>query len=245
VLIDELGWRNALLALAVLNGLAALLHASVIPGPAAPDPATAVHAPAHGNGNARRVLRQPAFWGFVATAILHGVLFTGFAVHLIPLLVERGLSLDAAVGAFALVGPAQVGARVIVAATERRFSMRAVGLATTLVPVLTFALLWGVRPGPWVVALFAVLYGASNGMMTIVRAVLPIELFGREDYGAIQGMISAPATLSRAAAPFAFGALWALAGGYGLVLGLAVVLSLCSFVFFACLVFPSRRTDPR
>ena len=43
---------------------------------------------------------------------------------------------------------------------------------------------------------FAVLYGAANGMMTIVRALLPAELFGREDYGAIQGMIAMPVRLA-------------------------------------------------
>jgi hypothetical protein len=33
-------------------------------------------------------------------------------------------------------------------------------------------------------------------MMTILRAVLPTELFGREDYGTILGMIAAPANLT-------------------------------------------------
>jgi predicted MFS family arabinose efflux permease len=182
------------------------------------------------------VLHLRAFWGFVVTSVLHGAVFTGFAVHMIPLLVERGLSLDAAVAAFSLVGPAQVAARVVIATTERRIGMRAIGVATTALAVSAFLLLWFVGPGSWLVVPFVLLYGASNGMMTIVRAVLPAELFGRADYGAIQGMISAPATLSKAVAPFAFGALWAVAGGYDAVLAVAVALSLATFFSFALMV---------
>ena len=69
------------------------------------------------------------------------------------------------------------------------------------------------------------------------------EIFGRADYGAIQGMISAPATLSKAISPFAFGALWALAGGYNAVLAVAVTLSLATFISFAVLV--AARGRPR
>jgi predicted MFS family arabinose efflux permease len=242
--IQELGWRGALLALAALNGLVVLVHALVVPAPPRDLGIRISHAAAPSPSSARRVLHLRAFWGFVVTSVLHGAVFTGFAVHMIPLLVERGLSLDAAVGAFSLVGPAQVAARVVIAATERRLGMRTIGVATTALAVSAFMLLWFVGPGSWLVVPFVLLYGASNGMMTIVRAVLPAELFGRADYGAIQGMISAPATLSKAASPFAFGALWAVAGGYDAVLAVAVALSLATFVSFALLVAtasPSRH----
>jgi predicted MFS family arabinose efflux permease len=234
--IQELGWRGALLALSALNGLVVLVHALVVPAGASDLGIKTSHPDAPSAGTARRVLRLRPFWGFVVTSVLHGAVFTGFAVHMIPLLVERGLSLDAAVGAFSLVGPAQVAARFLIATTERRIGMRAIGLATTALAGVAFMLLWFVGPGSWLVVPFVLLYGASNGMMTIVRAVLPAELFGQADYGAIQGMISAPATLAKAAAPFAFGALWAVAGGYDAVLAVAVALSVATFVSFALLV---------
>jgi predicted MFS family arabinose efflux permease len=245
VFIQELGWRGALLALAALNGVVVLIHAGMVPSGAGGHGLATMHPGAPPSGTARRVLHLRAFWGFVVTSVLHGAVFTGFAVHMIPLLVERGLSLDAAVGAFSLIGPAQVAARVVIATTERRVGMRAIGVATTALAVAAFVLLWFVGPGSWLVVPFVLLYGASNGMMTIVRAVLPAELFGRADYGAIQGMISAPATLSKAVSPFAFGALWAVAGGYDAVLAVAVTLSLATFISFAVLVaFHRPRPDP-
>jgi hypothetical protein len=199
VLIEALGWREALLALAALN----------------------------------LAVRKAAFWSFVATILLQGVLGTGFSIHLIPLLVERGFSLDAAVAAFAVIGPAQVAARLLVAFGERLLGLKAIGMLSVLLWLLAFALLPLVPAGSSLVILFGLLYGGSNGLMTILRALLPPELFGREDYGTIQGLIATPSTFARAAAPFAFGVLWAWWGGYGLVLALAVGMALSTLAAFA------------
>jgi MFS family permease len=242
VLIQALGWRHALLALAAINLLVSgAIHLLVIPSEPHRAPA---EVPAPGPpappSNPRRVLRHPAFWGFVIVSVLHNALFTGFAIHLVPLLVERGLTLGGAVAAFSLVGPSQVGGRIAIALAERRLSMRAVGVLSCGLGVVAFALLPFVRPEPWLVVVFAVIYGTANGIMTIVRAVLPAEIFGRLDYGAIQGMMNAPTMVARASAPFAFGALWAVSGNYGLVIWVAIVMALASAAVFAVLVLPSR-----
>ena len=171
---------------------------------------------------------------------MHNALFTGFAIHLVPLLVERGLTLAGAVAAFTLVGPAQVGGRIVIAVGERAFSMRAVGLLACGLAVAAFLLLPFVRPEPWFVVVFALIYGAGNGIMTIVRAVLPAEIFGRLDYGAIQGMMNAPTMIARASAPFAFGALWAIGGSYDLVIWVSIAMAIASAIVFAALVLPSR-----
>jgi MFS family permease len=248
VLIQALGWRGALLALAAINLLVSgSIHLLVIPGgpgsapPAAVAPAAMAASPlAPPASSARRVLRHPAFWGFVTVSVLHNALFTGFAIHLVPLLVERGLTLTGAVAAFTLVGPSQVGGRIAIALAERRLSMRAVGVLSCTLAVVAFALLPFVRPEPWLVVAFAVIYGTANGIMTIVRAVLPAEIFGRADYGAILGMMNAPTMIARASAPFAFGALWAVSGDYNLVMGAAVVMALASALVFAALVLPAK-----
>jgi MFS family permease len=157
---------------------------------------------------------------------------TGLPLHLIPLLIERGFSLDAAVAAFSVVGPAQVAARLVMALGERMLSMKAVGVVTMMLSVFAFALLPFIPPGSWLVALFAGLYGAANGMMTIVKALLPPELFGRENYGAIQGMIAMPVRIAMATAPFAFGALWGWWGSYGAVLAVCLIMAVSSLVTF-------------
>ncbi|MDQ4136999.1 MAG: MFS transporter, partial [Pseudomonadota bacterium] len=141
LLIEALGWRGALLALAAINlAVCVVIHALVIPPQARPQ-GTARPAPPSG---ARRVLRQAAFWGFVGTCVLQGVISTGIPIHLIPLLVERGIGLDGAVAIYALIGPAQVAARFGIALGGQQLSLRLVGLVTMALTVLAAALL------PWI-----------------------------------------------------------------------------------------------
>ena len=233
LLIAHYGWRGALLALAGLNVLlCAIPHALSIPRApvrSALLPDAQANLPA---SNPRRVLRQPAFWCFVVTSVLQGMISTGIPIHLIPLLVERGFSLNAAVAAFSVIGPSQVAARFAMAVGERFVSLRWVGVITMALSVVAFALLPLIPPGSWWIAVFAEIYGAFNGMMTIIRALLPPELFGRADYGAIQGMIAMPVRLSMATTPFLFGALWAWRGTYDAVMALCLIMALCSLGAF-------------
>jgi MFS family permease len=88
----------------------------------------------------------------------------------------------------------------------------------------------------WTVVLFAVLYGASNGVMTIVRGTVPTEIWGREGYGGLTGLMATPVLLARAAGPFAAAGLLVMVGAYRAVtLGLAAVgvLSLVAFMLAA------------
>jgi predicted MFS family arabinose efflux permease len=234
VLIDNYGWRHTILVMAALNfGICAVVHAFGIP--AAPERSR--HKSEHrsalaSSSNPRRVLEKPAFWFFVITSVLQGIISTGVPVHLIPILLERGFSIDAAVAAYAVIGPAQVAARFLTGFGERAMSLKGIGIMTMALSSLGFLLLPFIPAGSWLILVFAALYGASNGMLTIVRALLPPELFGRDDYGAIQGMISTPVRLAMAGAPFAFGALWAWRGSYEAVLISCLVMALCSFVAF-------------
>ena len=51
---------------------------------------------------------------------------------------------------------------------------------------------------------FAVLYGASNGLVTIAKGAVPLMLFGTKGYGEVLGVISAPNLILNAAAPLLF-----------------------------------------
>jgi predicted MFS family arabinose efflux permease len=239
VLVDRFGWRPALLVLAAFNLLVcAVIHLVVIPPQA---PRTRAERTIPPPSNARRVLRQAAFWGFVATVVIQGILSTGMPIHLLPLLSERGFSLDAAVAAYAVIGPAQTSARFAVGWAERALGIRTIGLITLALGVTAQALLPFVPPGSWTIVIFAVLYGASNGLMTILRALLPVELFGRGDYGTILGMIAAPANLARASGPFIFGALWAWWGSYDAVVLACLVMALGSLAAYLVTLAAARE----
>ena len=75
-------------------------------------------------------------------------------------------------------------------------------------------------------AAFAVLYGAANGVMTIVRGVAVPELLTREAYGALNGALLAPGVVTGALAPAAAAVLWSVTGSYDAVLMVALLASL-------------------
>jgi Na+-translocating ferredoxin:NAD+ oxidoreductase RnfD subunit len=88
---------------------------------------------------------------------------------------------------------------------------------------------------------FALLYGWSNGVMTIVRGTVPALLFGRRNYGALLGRLALPAFVAKAVAPVAFTIV--LAGGLARVsaLWLLVAASVLALVAFRVAVRPRRN----
>ena len=231
VLVEPLGWRATVLVLALLNLCICLpLHAFVLPsgrGPAWSD------APRNQDRSERSFLRTKTFWLLAFAFTANMLAFSALSVHLIPLLRERGLSGAVAVSLAALVGPMQVAGRVVEYALGRRVSLLHSGLvALALLPMGMLLLLFG-GANLTLLAVALLLYGASNGVMTIVRAAVPAELFGRGQYGSINGALSAPVVMSRAAAPIAASWLWTPQQGYRAVLWAlaltAVVATLCFY----------------
>ena len=142
----------------------------------------------------------------------------------------RNGRLNVAVLAAALIGPAQVAARVLEFALVRRIQpITTARLATLGHPLGAAALLLG---GGIAAPVFAVLHGMGNGVMTIVKGTLPLAVFGPAGYGARQGLLTAPSRFLQALAPFAFGLLLERAG---VELALAVTSGLTFSAFLALL----------
>jgi hypothetical protein len=142
------------------------------------------------------------------------------------------MQIEIAVAAIASIGPAQVGARFLVAFTERRFGIDAVGYVATLLLVAALAILALIPPGSWMIFPMTILFGLGNGTMTIVRAVSVAEFLGRTGYGSIQGAMALPIMIGEAAAPFLAAAIWTLAGSYGPVVWVLVGVSAFSALAF-------------
>ncbi len=128
---------------------------------------------------------------------------TAMAAHFPRVLEAAGASLAVAVAMGALIGPAQVGGRLLEFGLLRRMHpLLAARLAALAHPLGAAALLvFGTGAG----AFFAIAHGAGNGILTIAMGTLPLVLFGARGYGARQGWLMFPARLVQALAPFAFG----------------------------------------
>ena len=108
------------------------------------------------------------------------------------------------IAAGALIGPAQVVARVLEFGLLRRFHpLASVRLAAFSHPVAAICLTAFGGPAAYA---FAILHGAGNGILTIAKGTLPLALFRAAGYGARLGWLNAPARVLQAAAPLLFGA---------------------------------------
>ncbi|MGY8705963.1 MFS transporter [Bradyrhizobium sp. 18BD] len=128
---------------------------------------------------------------------------SGVSAILPSMLVAFGATPAHALLAGTLVGPAQVGARLLEAGFLGRFHpLLSARLAMLLNPIGVVTLIAG---GSLFAPVFAVLYGAGNGIITIARGTLPLALFGPVGFGKRVGMISLPSRLTGAAAPLLLG----------------------------------------
>lgn len=131
---------------------------------------------------------------------------TGAMAAQLPRLLESaGATETAAIAAAALVGPAQVAARIVEFGLMRNLHpLISARVAAALHPVgAAFLTLLG---APGAVA-FALFHGAGNGLITIAKGTLPLAIFGPAGYGLRSGVLSAPARVTQAAGPFLFGLL--------------------------------------
>jgi hypothetical protein len=107
-------------------------------------------------------------------------------------------------GAGALIGPAQVAARLLEFGLLRRYHpLVSARVAAAAHPVAAVALVTFAGPAAYA---FALLHGAGNGILTIAKGTLPLALFGAAGYGQRLGWLNAPARILQAAAPLIFGA---------------------------------------
>ena len=228
-LAEHYGWRNACYAWAALNlALCLPLNLWSLSAPAhkpiteAPKPGGPAPAPAANPAEERRTFILLALW-FAATAFVT----SAFAAHLPRLLLAAGATSVAALTASALLGPAQVVARLTEFVAQRRWRFHPLltaRISTACHPVgaLVLAIFGG---APLVASVFAVVHGAGNGMITIAKGTLPLAIFGAAGYGHRQGLLAILARAMHALAPFAFalvlegfGARWALALSAGVSL---------------------------
>ena len=148
---------------------------------------------------------QPARAALLLAIVFAATWFvsTAMAAHLPRLLQASGATLAVAVAVGALVGPAQVGGRLLEFGVLRRIHPLLSARLAALLHPLGAALLMVVG-GP-AAAAFAILHGAGNGILTIAKGTLPLVLFGALGYGERQGWLMVPARIAQALAPWLFG----------------------------------------
>ena len=202
---EWLGWRGAAFAYAGFALATLPLHLAIPRGEKRPAPAAA----AAGGGPVGDPM--PALL-YALIVTVTAFLASAMSAHMIGILAGLGMGATLAVWVSALRGIGQSAARLAEILFGGRIDVRTLTvLATALLP-LGFAA--GSLGGEFAAAAvgFAIVYGAGNGLVTIVRGALPLVLFDPARYGALAGRLVAPSFLAAAIAPVAYAALIERAG---------------------------------
>ncbi|MEG2047080.1 MAG: MFS transporter [Comamonas sp.] len=224
------GWREACLAWAALHLLLGLPLAACLPGRGVRAPEVAAsETPATAAPAADAPATPAAAVPWHVTALLAfafaacGFVTSAVASHLPQLLQLQGLSLGEAVMVGALIGPSQVAARLLDFVALRSASPLWSARLASLAHAAAVLLLWGL--GNKAAPVFGVVHGAGNGVLTIARGTLPLQLYGPAGYGRQMGWIHAPGRFAQALAPWGFGwcMQWWGASAFGLTLALSLL----------------------
>lgn len=230
LLMEQGGWRHAAAAFAVLHLLCALpLYLAAIPRverlPMLAHP-TSVSGPSLSPMALRR------FRWLAAALALASFVVAVLSAHLITLLTLGGLPGAQAILVGTLFGPTQVLARMVEYGVARR--VKAVTVGSFAFGALVAAQLALGFAGELLLlpVLFALMYGASNGIMTIIRGTVPAQLFAEvTGFGALLGRLALPSFIAKAGAPFLFALLLdqglSRLMGCSLLFCLAVLASAC------------------
>jgi predicted MFS family arabinose efflux permease len=237
----QIGWRGACLGWAGLHLFLALPLNCLLPSGhiAVSAPAAAVKTGQDGD----RAEARKSRWVMVLLALVFAITWfnsTAMAAHLPRLLEAAGATTAVAVAAGALIGPAQVAARLAEFTLMRQLHpLISARLATLTHPLGAGVLLALGAPGAYA---FAFLHGAGNGVLTIAKGTLPLALFGPVGYGLTQGLIGGPGRALQAAAPLLFGlaldrwgvqAIWLTSG-----------LALVAFLMLLAIRLPKGEVHP-
>ena len=223
-LVGPLGWRTALVALALVLAVATIpAHALVL--------RRARLLPQHeqeASLSLREALAHPSF-RWLALGFGCFALGLGLNVHLVPYLGGRGFDLTTAATAAGLVGAMQLVGRIFLAPLERRLRPAVlIALVYGLQPLAIVVLLLGpAAAAPWI---FVVLFGAGRGADTLIRNTVVARLYGPRRFASISAVLSLVITAAWAGGPVGLGAIYDTFGGYEIGLWIVAAASVVAAI---------------
>ena len=233
-LIENVGWRGTYFVYAaLLAGVAAPLHAFALPRERAEHVGSEPEA-AKPSTTGTLAPKGRAFVLVAASFAAYAFVPSGLSAHLLAIFGRAGIDPATAVSIGALFGPSQVAARLgefVLARRLHPLALARIAVGTLLVGFALYGL-FGVSG--FIAAIFMILFGVANGLVTIARGAVPLALFGAKGYGHIMGRIGGAALIMQAIAPFAL-AFAAERGSDAMLLAIVAGFAMLAFIGLAAI----------
>jgi len=224
---------------ALMAFVAAPLHAFALPRMRA-EVATAPPADAPSRPAAVLPARGLPFL-LVATAFAaYAFVPSAMSAHMLAIFKRAGLDAATVVTIGALFGPSQVMARLLEFGFAGNVHPLNIARFAVGLVLAAFTMLFALGVSVPVAAAFAVMFGMTNGLITIARGTVPLYLFGANGYGLLVGRLATPWLLMQSAAPLVF-AFVAERGSDTAALALVTTLAAIALISLAAI---RRPTSP-
>ena len=184
------------------------------------------------------VMRQRALVFYAFAIVVSGLVYSAFPVHMLRIIQNEGFSAQAAALIAMFMGPAQVLSRLIEVMGGHRFDPLTTGKVALLALVASITILLVMPSSSVTAVLFATTYGVAQGLITIARGTVPLQLFGVQGYATLVGKITGMRPLANAASPFLFALAMTYLSVDAALLANAVA-AIIALVAFACLRAPA------
>lgn len=204
LLIDAVGWQSTYLIYAAIFALvAAPLHAFALPRSRAQADLPVAQAGAATPSLPPAVLpaRGVPFLLLVTAFAVYSFVPSGLLAHLLAIFGRLGIEPQTAVLIGMLFGPCQMLARLVEFIFARNVHPLFIARLALGTLCAGFALLALFGLSVAIAAMFMVMLGLCNGLMTLARGTVPLALFGAGGYGRLIGRIAGPSLAIQSVAP--------------------------------------------
>jgi MFS family permease len=189
----------------------------------------------------KQALATRHFWMMLVVFLLIGIGVTSVQVHLVPLLISRGVTPMRAANALSILAVALVFGRVAAGWLMDRFFAPRVAIAFLLGPIVAVGLLATGASG-WLAFVAGILTGLAAGAEVDVTAYLVSRYFGIRHFSSIYAWYYSAYSLGAGLGPLATANAVDRFGGYNEILMVHAVLLLVATILLSQLpAFPQHR----
>jgi predicted MFS family arabinose efflux permease len=231
-LIDGFGWRGGYMGLGIGWGGAVFVLAFLLfrdrRQPATSSSAASPQGDARlpGGLTVKEAVRSLRMNRIALATFLQTTMVMALMVHIVPLLVERGISRVEAVSIVTLLGFAAIGGKLVTGYLVDRVSGSILPMSIFLLPGVAYLLLLTGGDTVPVLSAAVILIGYSSGASLQITTYLTTRYAGMRNFATIFGMISSLMSLAFGIGPLLAGIAYDLAGNYTYLLAAGIPASL-------------------
>ncbi len=186
-------------------------------------------------------LRSRNFWLIGSIWFCYSFCLFTIMTHIVPYATDSGITPLQAASILSVLGFASMPSRIVMGIVSDRFGRKPAGLIGAGLMVVAMVLLIQ-SPNPWLLYVFAVIFGVAYGGLTPSTTAIVGDTFGVRHIGTIIGTLEIGWMLGAAIGPALAGYIFDNTSNYFLAFLVGIVLSLIIVVLFLLIKTPAVKT---